>query len=200
MSAFQKFCAWIDLILKNFRYYLSKMVALPKLPNCCACASLKTGTLIIGSLNLVASVIGILASIGCMAGSDVSATIWHWVLKTHWDELNCWETIFIGFSNIGCLESSFCPFGWNTKFTKLDTYKLEDTSTGLIILPASRTMFVSYFYRTQVSGVQSLCLSVCNTPCWDLTDEGISDVVNDADDNDNDNYVNKYDDCDADGY
>ena len=24
-----------------------KMVALPKLPNCCACASLKTGTLII---------------------------------------------------------------------------------------------------------------------------------------------------------
>jgi hypothetical protein len=54
---------------KSFRYLLTKMVALPKLPNCCACASLKTGTLIIGSLNLVASVIGILASIGFMAGS-----------------------------------------------------------------------------------------------------------------------------------
>ena len=51
------------------------MVALPKLPNCCACASLKTGTLIIGSLNLVASVIGILASIGFMAGSTVRAII-----------------------------------------------------------------------------------------------------------------------------
>jgi len=45
------------------------MVTLPKVPNCCACASLKTGTLIIGSLNLVASVFGILASIGFMAGS-----------------------------------------------------------------------------------------------------------------------------------
>ena len=44
------------------------MVALPKLLNCCACASLKTGTLIIGSLGLVTSVILILASIGFMAG------------------------------------------------------------------------------------------------------------------------------------
>ena len=47
------------------------MVALPKLQNFCGCTSLKTGTLIIGSLNLVASVIGILASIGFMAGSTV---------------------------------------------------------------------------------------------------------------------------------
>jgi len=45
------------------------MVTLPKVPNCCACASLKTGTLIIGSLNLVASVIGLLIAIGFMAGS-----------------------------------------------------------------------------------------------------------------------------------
>merc|ERR1712107_611361 len=48
-----------------------KMVALPKLANCCACASLKTGTMVIGSLNLAASVIGIIASIGFMAGSTV---------------------------------------------------------------------------------------------------------------------------------
>merc|ERR1712110_517158 len=47
---------------------LTKMVALPKLLNCCVCASLKTGTLIIGSLGLVTSVILILASICFMAG------------------------------------------------------------------------------------------------------------------------------------
>ena len=51
------------------------MVALPKLLNCCACASLKTGTLIIGSLGLVGSVILLLFFIGFMAGSTVSATI-----------------------------------------------------------------------------------------------------------------------------
>jgi len=45
------------------------MVALPKLLNCCACASLKTGTLIIGSLGLVGSVILLLFFIGFMAGS-----------------------------------------------------------------------------------------------------------------------------------
>jgi len=45
------------------------MVALPKLLNCCACASLKTGTLIIGSLGLVGSVILLLFFIGIMAGS-----------------------------------------------------------------------------------------------------------------------------------
>ena len=43
------------------------MVSLPKLSNCCACISLKTGTLIIGALNLVGSVICIIASIGTMA-------------------------------------------------------------------------------------------------------------------------------------
>ena len=48
------------------------MVALPKLLNCCVCASLKTGTLVIGSLNLVTSIIFFLASIGFMAGSTVS--------------------------------------------------------------------------------------------------------------------------------
>jgi len=45
------------------------MVALPKLLNCCACASLKTGTLIIGSLGVVSSVILLLVSISFMAGS-----------------------------------------------------------------------------------------------------------------------------------
>lgn len=43
------------------------MVSLPKLSNCCACISLKTGTLIIGALNLVGCVIAIIASIGTMA-------------------------------------------------------------------------------------------------------------------------------------
>jgi len=46
------------------------MVALPKLLNCCACASLKTGTLIIGSLGLVGSVILTLASIGFIASQQ----------------------------------------------------------------------------------------------------------------------------------
>ena len=56
----------------TFQIFLTMMVALPKLLNCCACASLKTGTLIIGSLNLVASIIFFFASIGFMAGSTVS--------------------------------------------------------------------------------------------------------------------------------
>merc|ERR1711953_1609377 len=43
------------------------MVTLPKLSNSYACISLKTGTLVIGSLDLVAFVIGIVASIGFMA-------------------------------------------------------------------------------------------------------------------------------------
>jgi len=46
------------------------MVALPKLLSCCACASLKTGTLVIGSLGVVSSIILLLASIGFMAGSQ----------------------------------------------------------------------------------------------------------------------------------
>ena len=49
-----------------FQIFLTKM---------CCCTSLKTGTLIIGSLKIVASIICILASIGLMAGSTVSATI-----------------------------------------------------------------------------------------------------------------------------
>ena len=54
---------------------LFTMVSLPKLSNCGACISLKTGTLIIGALNLVGSVICIIASIGtmAMAGYQVGA-------------------------------------------------------------------------------------------------------------------------------
>ena len=44
------------------------MVALPKLQKCFGCASLRTGTLIIGALSLVSSLVGILASISFMAG------------------------------------------------------------------------------------------------------------------------------------
>jgi len=52
------------------------MVALPKLLNCCACASLKTGTLIIGSLGVVASVILLIVSISFMAGSTALIGLW----------------------------------------------------------------------------------------------------------------------------
>jgi len=51
------------------------MVSLPKLSNCCACISLKTGTLIIGALNLVAFVICIIASIGTMAMAGSKAMV-----------------------------------------------------------------------------------------------------------------------------
>ena len=61
------------------------MVTLPKLSNSYACISLKTGTLVIGSLvigtlvigslNLVAFVIGIVASIGFMAAPTVGSAI-----------------------------------------------------------------------------------------------------------------------------
>ena len=50
----------------EFQIFLTKM---------CCCTSLKTGTLIIGSIYLVASIICFLASIGLLAGSPVSATI-----------------------------------------------------------------------------------------------------------------------------
>merc|ERR1712158_163257 len=52
------------------KHLSTKMVALGKLPNCCACISLKTGTLIIGSLSLVGSVILTLASIGFIASQQ----------------------------------------------------------------------------------------------------------------------------------
>merc|ERR1712088_932575 len=52
------------------KHLSTKMVALGKLPNCCACISLKTGTLIIGSLGLVGSVILTLASIGFIASQQ----------------------------------------------------------------------------------------------------------------------------------
>ena len=39
--------------------------------NCCGCASLKTGTMVIGSLNLGVSVIGILASMDYLADLKV---------------------------------------------------------------------------------------------------------------------------------
>ena len=61
------------------------MVTLPKLSNSYACISLKTGTLVIGSLvigtlvigslNLVAFVIGIVASIGFLAAPTVGSAI-----------------------------------------------------------------------------------------------------------------------------
>merc|ERR1711944_258306 len=52
------------------KFFLPKMVSLPKLANCCACISLKTGTLIIGFLNLVGALIFIPISIALMAGKD----------------------------------------------------------------------------------------------------------------------------------
>ena len=47
------------------------MPKLLKLASFGGCASLKTGTLVIGSLNLVACVMGIIASIVCMAAPTV---------------------------------------------------------------------------------------------------------------------------------
>merc|ERR1712018_611467 len=44
-------------ILFRDEIFPPKMVSLPKLTNCCACISLKTGTLIIGFLNLVGALI-----------------------------------------------------------------------------------------------------------------------------------------------
>lgn len=54
-----------------------KMVTLPKLLNFCGCASLKTGTMVIGLLNLGVSVIGTLASIDYLADlKDWPSTYW----------------------------------------------------------------------------------------------------------------------------
>merc|ERR1711953_672609 len=60
-----------EALSQSSQYLLTKMVALPKLQNFCGCTSLKTGTLIIGSLNLVTSFIGILASFSILGGSTV---------------------------------------------------------------------------------------------------------------------------------
>ena len=51
-----------EVALPKVPHFEEKEVVLPKLSNF-MCASLKTGTLIIGSLNLVASLIGILISV-----------------------------------------------------------------------------------------------------------------------------------------
>ncbi len=47
-----------------------KMVALPKVVDCCGCASLQSGTIIIGCLNLVIYVICMIVCIGLMIGTD----------------------------------------------------------------------------------------------------------------------------------
>merc|ERR1712018_732164 len=57
-------------ILFRDEFFRPKMVSLPKLANCCACISLKKGTLIIGFLNLVGALIFIPVSIALMAGKD----------------------------------------------------------------------------------------------------------------------------------
>ena len=51
------------------------MPKLPKLSNFCGCTSLKKGTLIIGSLNLVGLVILIFASIVAVATPTVSMVV-----------------------------------------------------------------------------------------------------------------------------
>jgi hypothetical protein len=45
-------------------------MALPKITNCCAIISLKTGTIIIGSINLAFAVVLSLLCIGVMVGAD----------------------------------------------------------------------------------------------------------------------------------
>ena len=45
------------------------MVSLPRVPNCCACASLRTGSLVIGGINLSGCIIMLLCSIAMLAGS-----------------------------------------------------------------------------------------------------------------------------------
>ena len=44
-------------MLLNFQKFAHKMVALPKLANCCACASLKTGTMVIALLIIIVIVV-----------------------------------------------------------------------------------------------------------------------------------------------
>jgi hypothetical protein len=56
--------------VSRFQIFLTKMVR-----NYCGCVSLKTGTLIIGSLNIVVYIIGIFASFYVMTAPTVSATI-----------------------------------------------------------------------------------------------------------------------------
>jgi len=66
---------------------------------CCGCASLKTGTLIIGSLNIVVSVIGIFASVYLMTAPTV---LIDWVEQTldqtrpGWRDENDWKAISSG--------------------------------------------------------------------------------------------------------
>ena len=54
--------------------FQSRMVWLPRLADCCACASLRTGTLLIGGLNLAACIIMMLVSFTLMAGSSAIVT------------------------------------------------------------------------------------------------------------------------------
>ena len=45
------------------------MVSLPRVDRCCACASLRTGSLIIGGVNLAGCILMLLCSLALLAGS-----------------------------------------------------------------------------------------------------------------------------------
>ena len=68
--------SWISSDYDNHIYLmLSDFLTMPKLSTCFVCASLKTGTIVIGLLQLDASIILIIASIVAMAAPSVNMVV-----------------------------------------------------------------------------------------------------------------------------
>ena len=66
-----RFIKKIELLCFSKASRFSDLGIMP-LSNCCGCGSLKTGTLLIGLLNLLTSILGILISSWCVVDSRVS--------------------------------------------------------------------------------------------------------------------------------
>merc|ERR1712203_80940 len=105
-------------ILFRDEIFLPKMVSLPKLANCCACISLKTGTLIIGFLNLIGSLIFIPVSIALMAGTDRNISLMKpWIVLTAIGlVLNIISMALSLFVNPLSAVTSMAPWALNTYF------------------------------------------------------------------------------------
>merc|ERR1712083_854080 len=151
-------------ILFRDEIFLSKMVSLPKLANCCACISLKTGTLIIGFLNLIGSLIFIPVSIALMAGTDAFVDQMRQMLgqSAHYDRQTIASGILIAglILFVGAIISSCLVHGARTRNISLMKPWIVLTAISLVlnIISMALSLFVN-----PLSAVTSMAPWALNT-------------------------------------
>merc|ERR1711994_139874 len=155
-------------ILFRDEIFLPKMVSLPKLANCCACISLKTGTLIIGFLNLIGSLIFIPVSIALMAGKDAFVDQMRQMLgqSAHYDRQTIATGILIAglilfvCAIIATIISSCLAHGARTRNISLMKPWIVLTAIGLVlnIISMALSLFVN-----PLSAVTSMAPWALNT-------------------------------------